>query len=80
MGQTVQMRSTIAKSARSALQVQAAVVTQRLKAPPSSRKVGTQKIGAPKKKTGTQPIKLPSVGTQVKKVSATANSIHLYTC
>ncbi|BDA42495.1 hypothetical protein COCOBI_03-3850 [Coccomyxa sp. Obi] len=72
VGQTVQMRSTSAKSTRSALRVQAAVVTQRLKAPPSSRKIGTQKIGAPKKKTGTQPIKAPSVGTQVKKLQSIA--------
>ena len=67
-GQSLQMQGTRAKATRSALEVQVAVITQRLKALP---KKGTQKIGAPKKKTGTQPIKAPSVGTQVKKVMVT---------
>ena len=70
------MQSTGAKATLSALQVQAAVVTQRLKAPP---KTGTKKIGAPKKKTGTQPIKAPSVGTQVKKVMIIAHEARLPT-
>ncbi|EIE20938.1 DUF1118-domain-containing protein [Coccomyxa subellipsoidea C-169] len=61
------MKSTAATSTRSAVQVQAAVVTQRLKARPNT---GTQKIGGLKKKTGTQPIKAPGVGTQVKKLTS----------
>ncbi len=66
-GQSLVSKPAQAKSSRSALSVQSAIATQRLK---DRAKFGTQKIGAPKpKKTGTQPInRAPSVGTQVKKV------------
>ena len=75
-GQCLSHQARQQKAARSSVDVQAAIATQRLKPPRALPKQGTQKIGAKKpaasKKGGTQPLKplvqAPS-GTQIKKVS-----------
>ena len=76
-GQSLTLRPRHHKAGRSAVHVQAAIATQRLK-PLKAVKQGTQKIGAAAKKaapkkTGTQPtlkplVKSPVSGTQIKKV------------
>ena len=70
-GESLRVQARQQKAARSSIDVQAAIATQRLKAPrPSPVRLGTQKIAAKGKKGGTQPLKplVPS-GTQIKKVT-----------
>ena len=75
LGESLTVRHRHHKAGRSAVNVQSAIATQRLKAP-KAIKQGTQKIAAAAKKaapkkTGTQtlkPLVPPVSGTQIKKV------------
>ena len=77
VGESLTVRHRHHKAGRSAVHVQAAIATQRLKVP-KAIKQGTQKIAAAAKKaapkkSGTQPVLKPLVprvsGTQIKKAA-----------